>query len=126
MRKNLQWLKLNTESQSVLEEHTAEANQNKPVSDDKAKEEKISSTELSQVTKEKEKEDRLLQERKQNFNKDWYFKLNAQGDFSKKDVDVHDWSKLNLPHDWSIYFDLITNLLLEMRWSIKWWDCLVS
>ena len=47
----------------------------------------------------------LLSERKQDFNKDWYFKLNAQGDFSKKDVDVHDWSKLNLPHDWSIYFD---------------------
>ena len=20
-------------------------------------------------------------------------------------MDVHDWSKLNLPHDWSIYFD---------------------
>lgn len=96
---------VSTEKPAVLEEHTAEANQNKPVSDDKAKEEKISSTELPQVTKEKEKEDQLLQERKQNFNKDWYFKLNAQGDFSKKDVDVHDWSKLNLPHDWSIYFD---------------------
>ena len=96
---------VSTEKPAVLEEHTAEANQNKPVSDDKAKEEKISATELPQVTKEKEKEDQLLQERKQNFNKDWYFKLNAQGDFSKKDVDVHDWSKLNLPHDWSIYFD---------------------
>ncbi len=96
---------VSTEKPAVLEEHTAEANQNKPVSDDKAKEEKISSTELPQVTKEKEKEDQLLQERKQNFNKDWYFKLNTQGDFSKKDVDVHDWSKLNLPHDWSIYFD---------------------
>ena len=96
---------VSTEKPAVLEEHTVEANQNKPVSDDKAKEEKISSTELPQLTKEKEKEDRLLQERKQNFNKDWYFKLNAQGDFSKKDVDVHDWSKLNLPHDWSIYFD---------------------
>jgi len=96
---------VSTEKPAVLEEHTAEANQNKPVSDDKAKEEKTSSTDLPQVTKEKEKEDQLLQERKQNFNKDWYFKLNAQGDFSKKDVDVHDWSKLNLPHDWSIYFD---------------------
>ena len=52
-----------------------------------------------------DKEKQLLSERKQDFNKDWYFKLNAQGDFSKKDVDVHDWSKLNLPHDWSIYFD---------------------
>ena len=96
---------VSTEKPAVLEEHTAEANQNKPVTSDKAKEEKTSSTDLPQVTKEKDKEDRLLQERKQNFNKDWYFKLNAQGDFSKKDVDVHDWSKLNLPHDWSIYFD---------------------
>ena len=96
---------VSTEKPAVLEEHTAEANQNKPVTSDKAKEEKTSSTDLPQVTKEKDKEDRLLQERKQNFNKDWYFKLNAQGDVSKKDVDVHDWSKLNLPHDWSIYFD---------------------
>ena len=31
-----------------------------------------------------EKEKQLLSERKQDFNKDWYFKLNAQGDFSKK------------------------------------------
>ena len=96
---------VSTEKPAVLEEHTAEANQNKPVTSDKVKEENTSATELPRVTKEKEKEDQLLQERKQNFNKDWYFKLNAQGDFSKKDVDVHDWSKLNLPHDWSIYFD---------------------
>ena len=94
-----------SEKPAVLEEHTAEANQNKPVTSHKVKEENTSATDLPQVTKEKEKEDQLLQERKQNFNKDWYFKLNSQGDFSKKDVDVHDWSKLNLPHDWSIYFD---------------------
>ena len=94
-----------SEKPAVLEEHATEANQNKPVTSDKVKEENTSATALPQVTKEKEKEDRLLQERKQNFNKDWYFKLNSQGDFSKKDVDVHDWSKLNLPHDWSIYFD---------------------
>ena len=94
-----------SEKPAVLEEHATEANQNKPVTSDKVKEENTSATALPQVTKEKEKEDQLLQERKQNFNKDWYFKLNSQGDFSKKDVDVHDWSKLNLPHDWSIYFD---------------------
>ncbi|MFS9187197.1 SIALI-17 repeat-containing surface protein [Streptococcus infantis] len=96
---------VSTEKPAVREEHTDTPNQNKPVTDDKSKEEKASASESPQVTKEKEKEDQLLQERKQNFNKDWYFKLNAQGDFSKKDVDVHDWSKLNLPHDWSIYFD---------------------
>ena len=96
---------VSTEKPAVMEEHTDTTNQNKPVTDDKSKEEKASASESPQVTKEKEKENQLLEERKQNFNKDWYFKLNAQGDFSKKDVDVHDWSKLNLPHDWSIYFD---------------------
>ena len=93
------------EKSAVREEHTDTTNQNKPVTDDKSKEEKASASESPQATKEKEKENQLLEERKQNFNKDWYFKLNSQGDFSKKDVDVHDWSKLNLPHDWSIYFD---------------------
>ena len=96
---------VSAEKPAVREEHTDTTNQNKPVTDDKSKEEKASASESPQATKEKEKEDQLLHERKQNFNKDWYFKLNAQGDFSKKDVDVHDWSKLNLPHDWSIYFD---------------------
>ena len=67
--------------------------------------EAASNTTKPELTKDKETEDRLLQERKQNFNKEWYFKLNTSGDFSKKEVDVHDWSKLNLPHDWSIYFD---------------------
>ena len=73
-----------SEKPAVLEEHATEANQNKPVTSDKVKEENTSATALPQVTKEKEKEDQLLQERKQNFNKDWYFKLNAQGDFLRK------------------------------------------
>ena len=89
----------------ALKDHADQVDLKDSSTTNKDKEEKASATDLPQVTKEKEKEDQLLQERKQNFNKDWYFKLNAQGDFSKKDVDVHDWSKLNLPHDWSIYFD---------------------
>ena len=84
---------------------TLEKDQVKPTTDIKSSSEKTQalSKELSKADVEKEKQ--LLSDRKQDFNKDWYFKLNAQGDFSKKDVDVHDWSKLNLPHDWSIYFD---------------------
>ena len=84
---------------------TLEKDQAKPTTDLKPSSEKTQalSKDLSEADVEKEKQ--LLSERKQDFNKDWYFKLNAQGDFSKKDVDVHDWSKLNLPHDWSIYFD---------------------
>ena len=84
---------------------TSEKDQVKPTADLKPSSEKTQalSKDLSEADVEKEKQ--LLLDRKQDFNKDWYFKLNAQGDFSKKDVDVHDWSKLNLPHDWSIYFD---------------------
>lgn len=84
---------------------TLEKDQVKPTTDLKPSSEKTQalSKDLSEADVEKEKQ--LLSDRKQDFNKDWYFKLNAQGDFSKKDVDVHDWSKLNLPHDWSIYFD---------------------
>ena len=84
---------------------TLEKDQVKPTTDIKSSSEKTQalSKELGKADVEKEKQ--LLSDRKQDFNKDWYFKLNAQGDFSKKDVDVHDWSKLNLPHDWSIYFD---------------------
>ena len=50
---------VSTEKPAVLEEHTAEANQNKPVTSDKVKEENTSATALPQVTKEKEKEDQL-------------------------------------------------------------------
>ena len=46
---------VSTEKPAVLEEHTAEANQNKPVTSDKVKEENTSATALPQVTKEKEK-----------------------------------------------------------------------
>ena len=52
-----------------------------------------------------EEEKALLEARKQNFNKDWYFKLNPTGDHSKENIDMKDWKKLNLPHDWSIFFD---------------------
>ena len=84
---------------------TLEKDQVKPTTDIKSSSEKTQALSKEPSKADVEKEKQLLSERKQDFNKDWYFKLNAQGDFSKKDVDVHDWSKLNLPHDWSIYFD---------------------
>ena len=84
---------------------TLEKDQVKPTTDIKSSSEKTQALSKESSKADVEKEKQLLSERKQDFNKDWYFKLNAQGDFSKKDVDVHDWSKLNLPHDWSIYFD---------------------
>ena len=84
---------------------TSEKDQVKPTTDIKSSSEKTQALSKEPSKADVEKEKQLLSDRKQDFNKDWYFKLNAQGDFSKKDVDVHDWSKLNLPHDWSIYFD---------------------
>ena len=84
---------------------TSEKDQVKPTTDIKSSSEKTQALSKESSKADVEKEKQLLSDRKQDFNKDWYFKLNAQGDFSKKDVDVHDWSKLNLPHDWSIYFD---------------------
>ena len=84
---------------------TLEKDQVKPTTDIKSSSEKTQALSKEPSKADVEKEKQLLSDRKQDFNKDWYFKLNAQGDFSKKDVDVHDWSKLNLPHDWSIYFD---------------------
>ena len=84
---------------------TLEKDQVKPTTDLKSSSEKTQALSKEPSKADVEKEKQLLSDRKQDFNKDWYFKLNAQGDFSKKDVDVHDWSKLNLPHDWSIYFD---------------------
>ena len=84
---------------------TSEKDQVKPTADIKSSSEKTQALSKESSKADVEKEKQLLSDRKQDFNKDWYFKLNAQGDFSKKDVDVHDWSKLNLPHDWSIYFD---------------------
>ena len=97
-----------TTAETVVKEDSQKASENDQV---KADTEIKPSSDNSQAISDKsnkaeiDKEKQLLSERKQDFNKDWYFKLNAQGDFSKKDVDVHDWSKLNLPHDWSIYFD---------------------
>lgn len=84
---------------------TSEKDQVKPTTDIQSSSEKTQALSKEPSKADVEKEKQLLSDRKQDFNKDWYFKLNAQGDFSKKDVDVHDWSKLNLPHDWSIYFD---------------------
>lgn len=62
-----------------------------------------------------EEEKALLEARKQNFNKDWHFKLNPTGDQSKENVDMKDWKKLNLPHDWSIFFDFITRPQLATK-----------
>ena len=50
-----------------------------------------------------------MQDRERDFNKDWYFKLNAAPGAEGRQVDVKDWKKLDLPHDWSIFFDFDHN-----------------
>ncbi|MEM1124073.1 MAG: sugar-binding domain-containing protein, partial [Bacteroidota bacterium] len=37
-----------------------------------------------------------------DFNFNWQFLLNEEGDFSTTTVDDADWRTLNLPHDWSV------------------------
>lgn len=36
-----------------------------------------------------------------NLNQDWYFILKDNANFYKTNIDLTNWSKLNLPHDWS-------------------------
>ncbi|MEM6318752.1 MAG: sugar-binding domain-containing protein [Bacteroidota bacterium] len=40
--------------------------------------------------------------RTEDFNFDWQFLLNEEGDFSTTTVDDANWRTLNLPHDWSV------------------------
>ena len=51
----------------------------------------------------------MVQDRERDFNKDWYFKLNAGSGAEGRNVDVKDWKKLDLPHDWSIFFNFDHN-----------------
>lgn len=51
----------------------------------------------------------MVQDRERDFNKDWYFKLNAAPGAEGRQVDVKNWKKLDLPHDWSIFFDFDHN-----------------
>ena len=57
----------------------------------------------------------MVQDRERDFNKDWYFKLNAGSGAEGRNVDVKDWKKLDLPHDWSIFFDFATTHLLKTK-----------
>lgn len=46
------------------------------------------------------------QDRKNNFNSDWKFSLQSGfTDAKAENFDDSAWQKLNLPHDWSIFFD---------------------
>ncbi|WP_082782044.1 Ig-like domain-containing protein, partial [Streptococcus sp. DD10] len=50
--------------------------------------------------------DKVIEERKQDFNQDWQFKLNAdQKEAISSEKELTNWQKLDLPHDWSIFFD---------------------
>ncbi|WP_270308969.1 Ig-like domain-containing protein [Streptococcus koreensis] len=51
----------------------------------------------------------MVQDRERDFNKDWYFKLNAAPGAEGRQVDIKNWKKLDLPHDWSIFFDFDHN-----------------
>ncbi len=66
-----------------------------------------------------------MQDRERDFNKDWYFKLNATPGAEGRQVDVKD-GKIRSPHDWSIFFDFDHNSPAQNEGSIKRRGCLVS
>ena len=75
-----------------------------------------------------EEVNQLVEDRKVEFNQNWHFKLNANAkDAIKPDADVSSWKKLDLPHDWSIYFDFDHKSPARNEGGqFKWWYCLVS
>ncbi|CJP07303.1 LPXTG-anchored adhesin/beta-galactosidase BgaA [Streptococcus pneumoniae] len=53
-----------------------------------------------------EEVNQMIEDRKVDFNQNWYFKLNATSkEAIKPDADVSTWKKLDLPYDWSIFND---------------------
>lgn len=53
-----------------------------------------------------EEVNQMIEDRKVDFNQNWYFKLNANSkEAIKPDADVSTWKKLDLPYDWSIFND---------------------
>ncbi|HEW0217484.1 TPA: Ig-like domain-containing protein [Streptococcus pneumoniae] len=53
-----------------------------------------------------EEMNQMIEDRKVDFNQNWYFKLNANSkEAIKPDADVSTWKKLDLPYDWSIFND---------------------
>src|SRR5699024_1939324 len=47
--------------------------------------------------------------RELNFNDNWKFALGSQAGAENPDFNDNQWESLNLPHDWSIYFDFDSN-----------------
>ncbi|MDU5562406.1 MAG: glycoside hydrolase family 2 TIM barrel-domain containing protein, partial [Streptococcus parasanguinis] len=89
-----------------VEEKPAPQGEGQPVS---ASSERTTGTEETATPDQNRVAEDIVQDRERDFNKDWYFKLNAAPGAEGRQVDVKDWKKLDLPHDWSIFFDFDHN-----------------
>lgn len=88
------------------EEKPAPQGEGQPVS---TSSERATGTEATAAPDQNRVAEDIVQDRERDFNKDWYFKLNAAPGAEGRQVDVKDWKKLDLPHDWSIFFDFDHN-----------------
>ena len=98
--------KLQLSSPTRVEEKPAPQGEGQPVS---TSSERATGTEATAAPDQNRVAEDIVQDRERDFNKDWYFKLNAAPGAEGRQVDVRDWKKLDLPHDWSIFFDFDHN-----------------
>ncbi|WP_298365835.1 glycoside hydrolase family 2 TIM barrel-domain containing protein [uncultured Lutibacter sp.] len=62
--------------------------------------------------------------KKENFNKNWKFKLDEKATYSASDFDDTNWRELNLPHDWSVEAEFSENNSGRNAWlpgGIGWY-----
>jgi len=77
-----------------VEEKPAPQGEGQPVS---ASSERATGTEETAAPDQNRVAEDIVQDRERDFNKDWYFKLNAAPGAEGRQVDVKDWKKLDLP-----------------------------
>ena len=96
------------EAPAVITTERNESEIEKPQVEPQTSERSAGATEEAAKDQKQAAED-MVQDRERDFNKDWYFKLNAAPGAEGRQVDVKNWKKLDLPHDWSIFFDFDHN-----------------
>ena len=96
------------EAPAVITPERNESEIEKPQVEPQISERSAGATEEATKDQKQAAED-MVQDRERDFNKDWYFKLNAAPGAEGRQVNVKNWKKLDLPHDWSIFFDFDHN-----------------
>ena len=86
------------EAPAVITPEKNESEIEKPQVEPQTSERSAGATEEATKDQKQVAED-MVQDRERDFNKDWYFKLNAAPGAEGRQVDVKNWKKLDLPHD---------------------------